>query len=181
MRIPLTFPPPSSSIHILITPHPPPQTNGVHIVAQRRFVLVSASHPLVTAIQENASSLQTADITQMPENLVKISTSLYDTLMPLVKEQVRSQIKVCDLSRMSVEVHPADFASWSAASESLTREAVAPLKADQRRALKRAVGDVAAIERINAEFSERIEKEQTAVANTPLELHLEMSTDYNFL
>ena len=111
----------------------------------------------------------------------QISSSLYDTLMPLVKEQVRSQIKVCDLSRMSVEIHPADFASWSAASESLTREAVAPIKAEQRRALKKAGGDQGAIERINAEFAERIETEQAAVASTPLEIHLEVSTDYNFL
>lgn len=111
----------------------------------------------------------------------QISSTLYDTLMPLVKEQVRSQIKVCDLSRMSVEIHPADFASWSAASESLTREAVAPIKAEQRRALKRADGDQTAVERINAEFAERIETEQAAVASTPLEIHLEVSTDYNFL
>ena len=117
----------------------------------------------------------------MPEQLVKISSTLYDTLMPLVKEQVRSQIKVCDLSRMSVEIHPADFASWSAASESLTREAVAPLKAEQRRALKKAGGDQGSVDRINAEFAERIETEQAAVASTPLELHLEVSMDYNFL
>ena len=116
-----------------------------------------------------------------PSHDPQISSTLYDTLMPLVKEQVRSQIKVCDLSRMSVEIHPADFASWSAASESLTREAVAPLKAEQRRALKKAGGDQELISRINAEFADRIETEQAAVAGTPLEIHLEVSTDYNFL
>lgn len=157
------------------------ESNGVHAVPQRRFVLVAASHPLVTAIHENASALQTADITQMPEQLVKISTGLYDTLMPLVKQQVESQIRVNDLSKMSVSVAPADHSSWSAAADMLTKEAVAPIKAEQRRAIKRADGDHEAIARINADFAERIEAEQAMVASVPLEFHMALKTKYNFL
>ena len=113
--------------------------------------------------------------------LVKISSGLYNTLMPLVEEQVRAQIKVTDLTRMSVEVQPADFSSWSAAADQLSREAVAPIKAEQRRALKRAMGDASRIASINAEFAERIEAEQEAVSTTPLEMSVQLSTDYNFL
>ena len=101
--------------------------------------------------------------------------------MPLVEEQVRAQIKVTDLTRMSVEVQPADFSSWSAAADQLSREAVAPIKAEQRRALKRAMGDASRIASINAEFAERIEAEQEAVSTTPLEMSVQLSTDYNFL
>ena len=70
----------------------------MHAVPARRFVLVAAQHPLITvrrltpymitsaptslaafvfalclqAIQENAGALQTADITQMPEQCVSM-------------------------------------------------------------------------------------------------------------
>jgi putative heme iron utilization protein len=72
------------------------ESNGVHAVPARRFVLVAAQHPLITvrrlathtpnaclltrlpfraqAIQENAGALQTADITQMPEQCVAAAT-----------------------------------------------------------------------------------------------------------
>jgi len=44
----------------------------------------------------------------MPEGLVKISQSLYESILPLVKTQVESQIKVRDLSRASVTLAPAE-------------------------------------------------------------------------
>lgn len=112
---------------------------------------------------------------------LQISTNLYDTLMPLVKQQVASQIKVTDLSNMSVSIQPADYPNWSAAADALTREAVAPLKTEHRRALRKAGDDQEKIAAINEEYGERIEAEQSIVANTPLEFHLELSTDYNFL
>lgn len=101
--------------------------------------------------------------------------------MPLVKQQVESQIRVNDLTKMAVSIHPADHSSWASAADSLTKEAVAPIKAEQRRALKRADGDAATISQINAEFGERIEAEQAAVANHPLEFFCELETKYNFL
>lgn len=101
--------------------------------------------------------------------------------MPLVKAQVQSQIRVADLSKLAVSIHPADHSSWSQAADQLTKEAVAPLKAEQRRSLKRADGDADAISRINAEFAERIEAEQAMVATHPLEFFVELETKYNFL
>merc|ERR1712159_822828 len=85
---------------------------GVHEVSQRRFVLVSADHPIVSPISENADKLQMGEIAMMPEGLVKISTSLYESILPLVKTQVESQIKVRDLSRAQVSVQPAEYTSW---------------------------------------------------------------------
>ena len=142
------------------------ESNGVHSVPQRRFVLVAATHPLVTAIHENASALQTADITQMPEQLVKISTSLYDTLMPLVKQQVESQIRVADLSKMSVSISPADHSSWASAADMLTKEAVAPLKAEQRRALNAPTATARPF-RASTPSSQSAPAEQAMVATTP--------------
>merc|ERR1712224_182616 len=80
---------------------------GVHEVSQRRFVLVAADHPIVSAISENADKLQMGEISMMPEGLVKISQSLYDSILPMVKTQVASQIKVRDLSRATVTAAPA--------------------------------------------------------------------------
>ena len=40
---------------------------GVHEVSQRRFVLVAADHPIVSAISENADKLQMGEISMMPE------------------------------------------------------------------------------------------------------------------
>merc|ERR1712118_65553 len=63
---------------------------GVHEVNARRFVLVSADHPIVSAISENADKLQMGEISMMPEGLVKISQSLYESILPLVRTQVES-------------------------------------------------------------------------------------------
>ena len=35
-----------------------------------------------------------------------------ETILPMVKQQVESQIKVRDLSHTSVSIAPADYASW---------------------------------------------------------------------
>ena len=39
---------------------------GVHEVSARRFCLVAADHPLVSAISENAEKLQMGEISMMP-------------------------------------------------------------------------------------------------------------------
>lgn len=102
---------------------------GVHEVQARRFCLIAADHPLVSAISENAERLQMGEISMMPEGLVKISTQLYETIMPMVKAQVESQIKVRDMSNVSVSLEPAEFSSWQEARTSLMAEAKAGLKA----------------------------------------------------
>ena len=65
----------------------------------------------------------------MPEGLVKISQSLYESILPLVKTQVESQIKVRDLSRASVTLAPAEYTSWQEARSELMIEGKRPLKA----------------------------------------------------
>ena len=157
------------------------ETNGIHAVPQRRFVLVALNHPLVTAIHENQSRLQMSEIQQMPDQLIKISTSLYNTLMPLVKDQVRAQIKVADFTRLGVSIEPADFASWNEVSDALTKEAVAPIKAAHRRALKRVGNSESDVAKVDAHFQEKIEEAMHEVSSTPYEFALELDIEYNFL
>ena len=107
---------------------------GVHEVSARRFCLVAADHPLVSAISENAERLQLGEVAMMPEGLVKISSGLYDTVMPMVKAQVTTQIKVRDFSEAAVTIAPADFSSWTAVRDAMLSEQKAALKAKVRRA-----------------------------------------------
>lgn len=158
------------------------ETNGIHMVPARKFVLVALNHPLVTAIQENQQRLQMSDIQQMPDQLLKISTGLYNTLMPLVKEQVRAQIKVADFSSMSVSIHPADYNSWNEVSDLLTQEKIAPIKAEHRRSLGRVDHDGPdKVAEVNAYYQEQIEAAMNDVANTAMEFSMELAVQYNFL
>ena len=64
---------------------------------------------------------QMGEISMMPEGLVKISQQLYESILPLVRTQVESQIKVRDLSRASVSVSPSEYSSWSEARSGAPR------------------------------------------------------------
>ena len=145
---------------------------------------MALNHPLVTAIQENSGRLQAADIQEMPDQLIKISTSLYNTLMPLVKDQVRSQIKVADMTKMRVDVSPADYNNWSEVSETLTKEAIAPIKSEHRRALQRLKGVENFKQRqeeVNSYYTEQIEAKMEEISSQPLEFQTEIELEYNFL
>ena len=90
----------------------------------------------------------------MPEGLVKISQGLYESILPLVKTQVESQIKVRDLSRASVTITPAEFASWADARAELLTEAKRPLKAQFEAEMAGAAND-AETRQIRAAFDQR--------------------------
>jgi len=153
---------------------------GVHEVAARRFVLVAADHPLVSAISENADKLQMGEISMMPEGLVKISSGLYESILPLVKTQVESQIKVRDLSRSSVTITPAEFASWADARAELLTEAKRPYKAQLESDIAGA-GDEGEIRQIRATFEKKEKEIEHEIDHKPLEMHLSLGVSYNFL
>jgi len=153
---------------------------GVHEVSQRRFVLVAADHPIVSAISENADKLQMGEISMMPEGLVKISQQLYESILPLVRTQVESQIKVRDMSRASVSIQPAEYASWSEARSELMVEAKRPLKA-QLTAEVAAAGPGVKADQIRVEFDKREKALENEIDYRPLEMHMEMEVQYNFL
>lgn len=153
---------------------------GVHEVSQRRFVLVAADHPIVSAISENADKLQMGEISMMPEGLVKISQSLYESILPLVRTQVESQIKVRDLSRAQVSIAPAEYASWTEARADLMVEAKRPLKAQLTAEVSAAANETEATA-IRAAFDKKERAIEHEIDHRPLEMHAELEVSYNFL
>jgi hypothetical protein len=153
---------------------------GIHEVSQRRFVLVAADHPIVSAISENADKLQMGEISMMPEGLVKISQGLYENILPLVKTQVESQIKVRDLSRAQVSIQPAEFATWSDARAELMTEAKRPLKAQLNQELSMVVSE-AEVKQIRDVFATREKAIEHEIDHKQLEMHMSLGVAYNFL
>lgn len=153
---------------------------GVHEVSQRRFVLVAHDHPIVSAISENADKLQMGEISMMPEGLVKISSSLYESILPLVKTQVDSQIKVRDFSRAQVSIAPAEYGSWTEARSEMMIEKKRPMKAAMTAALAAATNDSESNE-IKAMYDKKEKELEHAIDHTPMEFHMSLEVAYNFL
>jgi hypothetical protein len=108
--------------------------------------------------------------------------AMYDTLMPLVKQQVRSQLKVCDMTRASVGIDPADHASWSAAAEALIAERMAPINA-RRNAELGTLDDRNGTdgERIRQKYKDLALDIESDLMHKPMEFFCELQTQYNFL
>jgi hypothetical protein len=145
-------------------------------VQARRFCLVAADHPLVSAISENADKLQMGEISMMPEGLVKISSSLYQTILPMVRSQVAAHIKVKDMSKFAVSIAPAEYASWQDARNDLMSEAKSALRAKYQ---------LDAGAQLSAEKSAAFDEEELALEHAiDHKVHTFSATlaiDYNFL
>ena len=102
------------------------------------------------------------------------------SILPLVKTQVESQIKVRDFSRASVSIAPADFASWDDARASLLTTAKAPLKS-QLQAELAAASDDAEKTKIRDAFAQREAAIEAEIDHKNLDLHLSLGISYNFL
>jgi hypothetical protein len=92
---------------------------------------------------------------------------------------VDSQIKVRDLSKATVTLSPADYASWSDARNELVVQSKRPLKAALAAELaaapeSEASGIRAAYERKEAALEHELD-------HRPLDLHLSLDMSYNFL
>ena len=156
------------------------ETNGVHAVPAKRFVLVSQEHPLMTAIKDNEAALQASEFAVMQEGLVKMSHSLYQAVMPVVKQQVEAQVKVRDYSKASVSIAPAEYASWQCALEAVTADAVRPFKDLRRRELA-AASNADAKAAINSKYDMDEHRAMHMAQHTPLEFHMELEHQYNFM
>ena len=142
--------------------------------------MVSADHPLVTAISENAEKLQVSDISMMPEGLVKISSSLYDTILPMVKNQVESQIKVRDLSGLAVTLSPADFQNWKDVRDELMSELKSGIKAECEAAIAAAENDTD-ISDLRKSFLEKERDLEHEIDHTVHTFSASVDFEYNFL
>ncbi len=129
-----------------------------------------------SAISENADKLQVGEISMMPEGLVKMSQQLYESILPLVRTQVASQIKVRDFSRTQVSVFPAEHASWQDARAELMLEAKKPLKAQMAAELSAA--PESEHEAIRLEFEGRERAIEHEVDHKPLRVEMLLGVDY---
>lgn len=156
-------------------------TRGIHAVPSRNFVMVASDHPIVRAIQENEDQLQNADIARMPEDMVKISSALYNTFMPLVQEQVRAQIKVADFTQMKVKLAPADYNTWQEVADQLQKSEVSNIRAQQRRAMAAGPPQHMTEEDQKKYFEEEMKQAQYDVMNKPQTFSIELGVQYGFL
>ena len=104
---------------------------------------------------------------------------MYESILPLVKSQVSSQIKVRDLSKAMVSVSPADYSSWSNARAELIVEAKRPLKAQLAAELSAAADDEEAAA-IRQAFDKQERELEHHIDHKPLELNIEMAVEYQF-
>ena len=116
----------------------------------------------------------------MPEGLVKISQSLYESILPLVRTQVESQIKVRDFSRAQVSIQPAEFGNWAEARSELMVEAKRPPKAQLTAELGNASNESEMAEICQA-FEAREKALEHEIDHKPLEMHMSLAVSYNFL
>lgn len=116
----------------------------------------------------------------MPEGLIKVSSSLFEALLPMVQQQVSSQIRVRDFNGASVSIAPPEHGTWDAVREHLVNERLE----EDRRVLAAAISaaetdDV--VTELRSEFAEKQAEVEAAVDNEKHELNLELQVDYNFL
>ena len=158
-------------------------TKGIVKCDERNFALVAADHPVCAAIQENAETLQTGDISMMPEGLVKIGADLYKSMAPAVKTQVASQLRVRDFSTASVSFQPTDYPSWSAARAALvkTRHATINQAAQNEIAALPTDAPAEAAQSIKKRMSLDLAKAEASVGHTPCTVNMTLRYTYNFL
>jgi hypothetical protein len=77
----------------------------------------------------------------------------YQTILPMVQQQVSAQIKVRDLSAAKLSIAPADATSWSEVRTELLSEAKSKLRAELETALSCASPD--RLDKIRTDFTER--------------------------
>ena len=115
-----------------------------------------------------------------PEGLVKISSGLYESILPCVKAQVESQLRVRDLSNASVTLSPADFSSWTEAKNELVMSAKKTAKALYQTQLG-ATSDAAQREELNVKWTAREAEIEHEIDYEPISVSLELAVEYNFL
>ena len=121
------------------------------------------------------------DLRASREGLIKISQGLYESILPLVRTQVESQIKVRDFSHAAVSIHPAEFKTWSDARNALLVESKRPLKAKLDADIAAAKEDTAEIGRIRVAYKAAEKEMEHKLDHAPLSMHMSLGVQYNFL
>lgn len=157
------------------------ETKGVHKVDAKSFVLITADHPIISAISENSDKLQLGDVAAMPEGMIKVSSQLYNALLPMVKAQVASQIRVRSFKDAAVTIHPPDHAgSWEDVRKTLINEAMAIRRRELEADFK---GDMTDVD--ESEIGAKLRDEQHLIEQTidtvKHDFTVELTAQYQFL
>jgi len=159
-------------------------TKGVHRVASSGFVLLSPEHPVVSTLSENADRLQLGQLSMLSEGLVKCSTALYDSVLPSVVAQVKSQVAVTNLNKAAVTFSPADYSSWAECLEAETSAKLAALQSQFDAERSAAVADgatEATLAEMDGELASRKRTAIAEVAHTPVSACLTLDVHFNHL
>lgn len=157
------------------------ESNGVIHGGPLGFVLVSQDHPLMAAVHDHQAALQVGEIEPMPEGLYKIHSSLYNTILPVVKQQVTNQIHVRDMTKFSIDVAASDFPNWQSAMDSLTADRIRALKTARQQALANAKRTGDKPDDINAHFDAEEIKATSEVQQTTVSFDIEAELAYTFM
>ena len=130
--------------------------------------------------QENSDRLQLGDVAAMPEGLIKVSSSLFEALLPMVQQQVASQIRVRDFNSASVSISPPEHGTWESVREHLVNERLEGNRRTLSAAISAAETDDVITE-LRADFALKQSEVEAAVDNEKHEFNLDLEVQYNFL
>ena len=108
----------------------------------------------------------------------RIGQDLYNAVMPIVTQQVASQIRVRDFSATKVAISPSEHTSWSDARNELVSEAKSAMRAELETSLSAASGE-GEIEKLRKDFAT---KEALIEHSIDSEMHtfsMQMKVTYN--
>jgi len=104
----------------------------------------------------------------------------YKTILPMVRSQVESQIKVRDLSATKLSIEPADSTSWSDVRTELIAEHKALLRSELETELA-AAPDEAAVELLRTGFSRKERLIEHQIDSRIHNFSATIDIEYNFL
>ena len=127
---------------------------------------------------DSYSASSSEDDIDSPESMFFVRR--YKTILPMVKQQVESQIKVRDLSNAKLSIEPADSTSWSDVRTDLIAESKNKLRAELELELAAAPSE-AGVEALRSAFSVRERRLEHDVDSKIHTFSATVDVEYNFL
>jgi len=155
-------------------PHPQTHTHRIHFCQ---------GHPIMVAIKENEGKLQVDanDFTNVQDGLCKVGSQLMDHLMPQVKDQIASQVRVRNLGKLSVKATPSNFESWTAVRASMLNTEKLRLNTMSAHDTRAAQGDAEKLEAIKTKYESLSVAAEAKIDNTPISISGTLKFTYNVM
>lgn len=117
-------------------------------------------------------------VSRVFRGLVKIGQELYQTVMPIVSQQVASQIRVRDLSSAKVTISPSESTSWNDARNELVTQAKEALRSELETSLA-ATNSESDIDGLRKDFAKREAKIESNIDSEVHTFHTALAVTYN--